>query len=434
MGGDRIFSNNLSSEDVSFLDRESEFPDPSLDLPTFLSEDGWGAKVETESVLNQEVGLLSGEFGDVGHQKSSRSVTFEACQRRIRAIYAEVLGSYEELQRRTGSLEEAKNRILSYTPGSWIRKFGGSKLGDYHVPEITSLLLVGPKGSGKSSLINKISRVLENDKFAPERAQVSYNSSAGEGTYFLQEYEIPRGSNSFCLYDTRCLSDDSSENTKIFKQWMTKGVRNGELVKRPSDGAIVKATIKSKARRNGNLSGKARVVNFVVMVVNGLSVLESMDSYDEGKKLYNQMIAKEFNNPYLSFKDDKPVVVVTHGDLLALSDRVRVRVYLGELLGIPPKTQVFDIADCNDSATELTIADLLCYCLEHADKNLPPNAGKMHTTSLRAYLLLLMVLGIGIIFAWMQSGCFHRHSAPPPSHVAFDWHTIRHLWLGVDYD
>lgn len=42
--------------------------------------------------------------------------------------------------------------------------------------------------------------------------------------------------------------------------------------------------------------------------------------------------------------DDKPVIVVTHGDLLALSDRVRVRVYLGELLGIPPRTQIFDIA------------------------------------------------------------------------------------------
>lgn len=63
--------------------------------------------------------------------------------------------------------------LLSYTPGSWIEKVGGSKLGDFHVPEITSILLVGPKGSGKSSLINKISRVLENDKFAPERAQVS---------------------------------------------------------------------------------------------------------------------------------------------------------------------------------------------------------------------------------------------------------------------
>lgn len=41
--------------------------------------------------------------------------------------------------------------------------------------------------------------------------------------------------------------------------------------------------------------------------------------------------------------DDKPVVVVTHGDLLSLSDRARVRVHLGKLLGIPPKKQIFDI-------------------------------------------------------------------------------------------
>lgn len=41
--------------------------------------------------------------------------------------------------------------------------------------------------------------------------------------------------------------------------------------------------------------------------------------------------------------DDKPVVVITHGDLLSLSDRARVRVQLGELLGIPPAKQIFDI-------------------------------------------------------------------------------------------
>jgi hypothetical protein len=37
------------------------------------------------------------------------------------------------------------------------------------------------------------------------------------------------------------------------------------------------------------------------------------------------------------------VVVVTHGDLLSLNDRARVRVHLGELLGIPPAKQIFDI-------------------------------------------------------------------------------------------
>lgn len=49
------------------------------------------------------------------------------------------------------------------------------KLSDYDIPETTTLLLIGPKGCGKSSLVNRISRVLEDDKFAPERAQVSCN-------------------------------------------------------------------------------------------------------------------------------------------------------------------------------------------------------------------------------------------------------------------
>ena len=43
--------------------------------------------------------------------------------------------------------------------------------------------------------------------------------------------------------------------------------------------------------------------------------------------------------------DDMPVVVVTHGDLLSVYDRARVRVHLGEHLGISPEKQIFDIPD-----------------------------------------------------------------------------------------
>lgn len=61
----------------------------------------------------------------------------------------------------------------SYTPGSWVENIGGTTINDYNVPKTTTLLLIGPKGSGKSSLINRISKVFEDDKFAPERAQVT---------------------------------------------------------------------------------------------------------------------------------------------------------------------------------------------------------------------------------------------------------------------
>lgn len=56
------------------------------------------------------------------------------------------------------------------------------------------------------------------------------NPSVGDGTYFLQEHTIPRGSASFCLYDTRGLSNNLPENIRMIKRWMRKGVRHGELV------------------------------------------------------------------------------------------------------------------------------------------------------------------------------------------------------------
>jgi len=58
------------------------------------------------------------------------------------------------------------------------------------------------------------------------------NSSSGEGTFFLEEYMIPRGATSFCLFDTRSLSDDFADNEEMLQHWMTKGVRHGELVVR----------------------------------------------------------------------------------------------------------------------------------------------------------------------------------------------------------
>lgn len=34
---------------------------------------------------------------------------------------------------------------------------------------------------------------------------------------------------------------------------------------------------------------------------------------------------------------------MTHGDMLSREERARIRVFLGELLGVPPNKQIFDI-------------------------------------------------------------------------------------------
>lgn len=67
-----------------------------------------------------------------------------------------------------------------HKPGDWSE--GVRRLEDHYFPTATTLLLVGPKGSGKSSLINRISRVFEEDKFAPVRAQVF--SEANSSSFF----------------------------------------------------------------------------------------------------------------------------------------------------------------------------------------------------------------------------------------------------------
>lgn len=42
--------------------------------------------------------------------------------------------------------------------------------------------------------------------------------------------------------------------------------------------------------------------------------------------------------------DDRPVVVMTHGDELSDDDRLEARVYLGNMLGVSPVDHIFDIA------------------------------------------------------------------------------------------
>ncbi|KAL3615928.1 hypothetical protein CASFOL_040222 [Castilleja foliolosa] len=438
----------MGGEEESSLDRN--FPQ-SLSISSGDDDD--------EGLSHHNLGFSLGESQDMSPRFSSVNDSVEKGRLKV---YTEVLKSYEELP---FIFDEAKNKVLSYKPSSWAKKASGMGTSVYNVPNKTSLLIIGPKGSGKSSLVNKISGVLEDNVFLSERAQVSHNST-GDGTYFVRGYTIPRGSGSFCLYDTRSLSVDLSENLKMLKRWMTKGVRHGELVKRKSDSKDLKAQLRCNARRNCP-SSQFTAINYVIFVVNGLSVLESMDRVEGKKKNYCEMIAANFNSPLLSFKDDRPVVVVTHGDLLSLSDRVRVRIYLGELLGVPPAKQIFDIPENNDSATRLAIVDMLTYCLERADWNLPTKKRVPFVSKVYCFVACLLVLAIAIAIGIFGFGIGQlrapplikvvpfnagqplspppmkgvhirtgRASAPAPSDTAdvkIEWDKIRCMWLGDNY-
>uniref|UniRef100_A0ACD5TPQ7 Uncharacterized protein n=1 Tax=Avena sativa TaxID=4498 RepID=A0ACD5TPQ7_AVESA len=254
-------------------------------------------------------------------------------------VEALLCGSRIQVQDR--SLREAKELIRRYKPGDWIEGVGSTKAaGDYVLPDITTLLLVGPRGAGKSTLVNRITQVFDkdDDQFAPERAQVSYNSKS-EGTCFAQEYKIPRNSDGICIYDTRSLSKNPEKDFKILQRWMTKGISHGEMVMWDTDDGAKIENLKSMGRQYSFLPCKTRKVNFVIFVVDGISILRSLD---DDKKGYMDMLHQTFMNPFLSFGDDKPAVVVTHGDRLSFQQRSYVQNEMAETLAIPLQ-QIFDI-------------------------------------------------------------------------------------------
>ncbi|GJN35685.1 hypothetical protein PR202_gb24483 [Eleusine coracana subsp. coracana] len=266
------------------------------------------------------------------------------------------------------SLREAKDLIRRYKPGDWIEGAGGTKAGDYVLPEITTLLLVGPRCSGKSTLVNRITSVFDkdDDPFAPDRVQVSRNSKSN-GTIFLREYPIPRNSNAICIYDTQSLSSNPKKNFQMLHQWVTKGVSPGEMATWDADDGTMIKDIKPSGRKYSFLHCKTRKVNYVIFVVDGTSVLESTDGKN---KEYTEILREAFMYPFLSIGDDKPVVVVTHGDRLSMKQRAHVQNELAELFGIPVQ-QIFDIPGSDDYQTDLAILDMLRYCIQHAEQNLP---------------------------------------------------------------
>ncbi|KAK7293165.1 hypothetical protein RJT34_16026 [Clitoria ternatea] len=441
MGGDSIVSHGTTQD--SCLE---EIPLRSLRSPLAV-RDGMGLQ---DDRANEENGLAFSKIGEGNTQPCSR-FDFEVNERNRLSIGEEIRQSYDEWEIHSKDLREAKVKILRYRPGAWIEKVGGLKWSDYDVPKTTCLLLVGPSRSGKSSLINRISKVFEDDKFAPARAQESYNSLIGDGTYFLQEYMIPRDSKSFCLYDTRSLSDNSHkyENIKILKSWMTKGVRHGQLVVRTTDDQILRTSLKVKAHKNVYLSSKTRKVNFVIYVVNGLSVLKAMENTGALETQYIETIVSTFNCPFLSFKDDKPVLVFTHGDLLSPSERARIHVHLGKILGIPPMKQIFDIPDSDCQLTESAIIRMLRYSLEHADQNFPQESmvvDKVLKIS-QSLCMILLILAVGVAIALTHNMFMHQRDHAPQQHAhgrevhatrlkhkvkemepKIEWHKIRHMW------
>jgi energy-coupling factor transporter ATP-binding protein EcfA2 len=338
-------------------------------------------------------------------------------------------------------IQDEKERLLRYRPGAWLIETGGINRNHYEIPIVTTLLLVGPKGAGKSTLINNILRVLSRGNERLDRAQVFCKSSAESGSLFLQEYMVPGTSKGFCIFDSRGLLENVAEDFPILENWMFNGIQHGEMVLRSSDDNTTKRMfMKRRACDRPDNFSKIRKVNFVIFVVSAFSVFQIMENADT---LASDTLVKLFGCPYLSFKDDKPMVVMTHGDELDDSDRIRAHVFLGELLGVSAVDQVFDISDGCNPAEDIALLDMLEHSLQRADKNHPYREKRIadHFDSILKELSTVAkwalknvkveeVVSFGIlvvlaILVWLHFRALNHAKEPK-----IDWHRIRHLWLG----
>ncbi|KAJ7543173.1 hypothetical protein O6H91_09G027900 [Diphasiastrum complanatum] len=294
-------------------------------MPSCTSDsDSWSEKSKSASASESAVPLSVKPASDVRGDSSE--------SRRFLELKAKVLRQNEQLKKRTKHIKDQREKILRYTPGNWLVGRGGTRSG-YAIPAVTTLLIVGPVGAGKSTLINNIIRVVDKTDHGFDRAQ-TYENTREYGTYFLEEYSICE-SQSICLFDTRGLSgEDLTEDLAVLQTWMREGVHHGQMVVRSSDSSALKECLKSKGRHGHDKLSKKRDVNCVIFVVSAVEVHNMKANEDFASQ--NNLVCL-FKDPYLTFKG-----------------------FTGRIVD----------DDC-DPTTDMALLEMLEYALQKADRNLP---------------------------------------------------------------
>ncbi|KAL2614179.1 hypothetical protein R1flu_025871 [Riccia fluitans] len=341
------------------------------------------------------------------------------------------------------SIARARGELLNYRPGSFL----GKKVEIFKLPEVTSLLVVGMRGSGKSAVVNRIIRVIDGEaaNFCPAPLGKSPEQS---GTNFLGEYSICRGNVS--LFDTRGFIDSEVvEGMSKPEEWMTQGVRDGEMDLRSDDAMSLQKEVKLKGRHVNHMLTKRRDVNFVIFVVNAADFLAR---FEQGGVEGITKVKMLYENPYFSFRDDRPAVVVTHTDQLSDNDRVHVLAAIASHLKIPGINYIYDLSGTSDEfigdkeVTNLreNVVQLLTSTLQRADRHLPFLADRhphlpqrfgsyFHSDDIKFYLKIaaLYLMLVGAIYLTVLLLRTHKSSKKWMKH-ANDGSTvtINLRWLG----
>ncbi|KAI5077275.1 hypothetical protein GOP47_0007099 [Adiantum capillus-veneris] len=393
----------------------------------FLCEASSGTVVRADCWKSVDTGMPE---SSVSQELTDKILAFESMEKEglIERIQLQTKALQENSEQ---NLEDVREIIKGYRPGDGIRSVGGICRSGFAIPEATTLLVVGFAGAGKSCLINNMIRVVDNVTDGFDRAQTYVDMA--NGSLFLQEYFLSGSAQNFCVFDSRGFSTTNAfEDLDIIKKWISNGICHGEAVCRPSDTKTIREALEGRGRQGHSDCTVRRVVDFVIFVVDAFTVHRMRESHDVAA-LGN--LAMLYKSPFLSFKDDVPVVVMTHGDKLAPQDRVLTRIFIGELLGVSPIDHIFDISCFTersmhpgdvDTYNDLVLVNMLKFSLERADKNLPYKAraallpskicgamgeswnklGSQRLLMIVMLLWLVYAIFIMVVYDWKSNGGF----------------------------
>lgn len=233
-------------------------------------------------------------------------------------------------------LDDLRQKLITYRSGEFWVPVGGIKKEEMDIPNVITILLVGLKGSGKSSLINMMYSILGRGGLIPF-AQTSGESS-NFTTMYLEEHNVVRSARSgFCVYDTRGIDiNQTQEGLEKVSTWITNGVYHNQLCIRYGDEDSVAAE-----SLNANRKYTKRKVN-CVMVVGNLAEINKAFKCGDLKSL--QTIRDLFQLPCVRKFNGSPILILTHGDMLKAEERISSRLRICEYVGIPENTGAYDIA------------------------------------------------------------------------------------------